>query len=222
MPYKDYYGDVTIKYTGYNVDGDAFNGTIEIEVVSMPETEGSVYFKDVTKDYSWAASQIDSLYEKKVVSGIGNGNYGPSQNMSRGDFMLMIYRALDLTANTSGNFSDVPKDSYYYKAIATAKALGIAKGSNNMFMPTSSITREDAFVLVDRALRTEGTRLSVGDYDDLSQFKDRKTVSDYAVTSVATLVKAGIIKGTNSNINPKAFISRAEMAIILYRVLELE
>ncbi len=222
VPYKDYYGDVTIKYTGYNVDGDAFNGTIEIEVVSMPETEGSVYFKDVTKDYSWAASQIDSLYEKKVVSGIGNGNYGPSQNMSRGDFMLMIYRALDLTANTSGNFSDVPKDSYYYKAIATAKALGIAKGSNNMFMPTSSITREDAFVLVDRALRTEGTRLSVGDYDDLSQFKDRKTVSDYAVTSVATLVKAGIIKGTNSNINPKAFISRAEMAIILYRVLELE
>lgn len=222
VPYKDYYGDVTIKYTGYNIDGDAFNGTIEIEVVSMPETVGSVYFKDVTKDYSWAASQIDSLYEKKVVSGIGNGNYGPAQNMSRGDFMLMIYRALDLTANTSGNFSDVPKDSYYYKAIATAKALGIAKGSNNLFMPTSSITREDAFVLVDRALRTEGTRLSAGDYEDLSQFKDRKTVSDYAVTSVATLVKAGIIKGTNSNINPKAYISRAEMAVILYRVLELK
>lgn len=221
VPYKDYYGTVTIKYTAYNVDGEAFTGSIKIEVVSMPETEGSMYFKDVTKDYSWAASQIDYLYEEDIVNGTGNSNYNPAQNMTRGDFMLMLYRALDLSANTSGNFSDVPKDSYYYKAIATAKALGIAKGSNNLFMPASSITREDAFVLVDRALKIEGKKLSAGDYDDLSSFKDRKTISDYAVTSVATLVKAGIIKGSNSYINPKSFISRAEMAVILYRILEL-
>lgn len=221
VPYKNYYGTVTIKYTGYNIDGDAFTGSLKIEVVSMPETEGSLYFKDVTKDYSWAASQIDYLYEENIVSGTGNGNYSPAQNMTRGDFMLMIYRALDLSATTSGNFSDVPKDSYYYKAIATAKALGIAKGTNNLFMPTASITREDAMVLVDRALKVDGKKLSAGSYSDLSQFKDRNSVSDYAVTSVATLVKAGIIKGSNSYLNPKSFISRAEMAVILYRVLEL-
>lgn len=220
VPYKDYYGTVTIKYTGYNIDGDAFTGSIKIEVASMPETEGSKYFKDVTKDYSWAASQIDYLYEEDIVNGTGNNNFSPAKNMTRGDFMLMLYRALDLSATTSGNFSDVPKDSYYYKAIATAKALGIAKGTNNLFMPTASITREDAFVLVDRALKIEGRKLSAGDYDDLSAFKDRKSVSDYAVTSVATLVKAGIIKGSNSYLNPKSYISRAEMAVILYRVLE--
>ena len=49
VPYRDYYGTVTIKYTGYNVDGAAFTGSVKIEVVSMPETEGSLYFKDVTK-----------------------------------------------------------------------------------------------------------------------------------------------------------------------------
>jgi hypothetical protein len=187
----------------------------------MPETEGSIYFNDVTKDYSWAASQIDYLYEEDIVNGTGNSNYSPAQNMSRGDFILMLYRALDLSATTSGNFSDVPKDSYYYKAIATAKALGIAKGFDNQFMPSASITREDAFVLVARALKVDGKKLSAGDYDDLSAFKDRKSVSDYAVTSVATLVKSGIVQGSNSNLNPKAFISRAEMAVILYRVLEL-
>ena len=221
VPYRDYYGTVTIDYTGYNIDGDSFTGSVKIEVVSMPETEGSLYFKDVTKDYAWAASQIDYLVEKSVVSGTGNNNYSPAQNMIRGDFMLMLYRALDLSANTSSNFSDVPKDSYYYKAIATAKALGIAKGYDNLFTPGATITREDAMVLVDRALITQGKKLSVGKDSDIKSFRDRNSISDYAVTSVATLVKAGIIQGNNSYLNPKSFISRAEMAVILYRVLEL-
>lgn len=221
VPYKDYYGTVKIDYIGYNIKGDSFTGSVEIEVISMPETEGSLYFKDVTKDYAWAASQIDYLLEKSIVSGTGNNNYSPSQNMIRGDFMLMLYRALELSSKTSGNFSDVPKDSYYYKAIETAKALGIARGYDNLFMPKTGITREDAMVLVDRALIVKGNKLSAGKESDLKAFKDRNSVSDYAVTSVATLVKAGIIQGSNSNLNPKSFISRAEMAVILYRVLEL-
>lgn len=133
----------------------------------------------------------------------------------------MLYRALELSSKTSGNFSDVPKDSYYYKAIETAKALGIARGYDNLFMPKTGITREDAMVLVDRALIVKGNKLSAGKESDLKAFKDRNSVSDYAITSVATLVKAGIIQGSNSNLNPKSFISRAEMAVILYRVLEL-
>lgn len=222
VPYKDYYGTVNIKYTGYNVKGDSFSGTVKIEVISMPETSGaSIYFKDVTKDYSWASTQIDYLYEKGIVAGTGNNNFSPAQNMTRGDFMLMLYRALKLSANVSGNFSDVPSGSYYYTAIATAKALGIAKGSDGLFMPTNGITREDAMVLVTRALKVKGKSLSSGNLNDLSNFIDRKSISDYAVTSVASLVKEGIIKGNNSYLYPKSYISRAEMAVILYRVLEL-
>ncbi len=222
VPYKDYYGTVTIKYTGYNIDGVSFTGSVKVEVVSMPETEGSLYFKDVTRDYSWAASYIDYLAENGVVSGTGNNNYSPAQNVTRGDFMLMLYRALDLTATVRGNFSDVPKDSYYYNAIAVAKSLGIAKGDGDKFMPSAGITREDAMALVDRALIIEGKRLTAGKAIDLIAFKDRNSVSDYAVTSVATLVKAGIIQGNNSYLYPKSMISRAEMAVILYKVLQLD
>ena len=222
VPYKDYSGTVTIKYTGYNTDGFSFTGSIKVEVVAVPKTEGSLYFKDVTKDYSWAASQIDYLFKEGVVAGTGNNNYSPAQNVTRGDFMLMLYRALDLTATDRGNFSDVPKDSYYYKAIAVAKSLGIAKGYGDKFMPTAGITREDAMVLVDRALIIENKRLSAGKESDLYAFKDRNSVSDYAVTSVATLVKAGIIQGNNSYLYPKSMISRAEMAVILYKVLQLD
>jgi hypothetical protein len=222
VPYKDYYGTVTIKYTGYNIDGNSFTGSVKVEVISMPETEGSLYFKDVTSAYSWAASYIDYLFEEGVVNGTGNNNYSPANNVTRGDFMLMLYRALDLRGTDRGNFIDVPKDSYYYKAIAIAKSLGIAKGYGDKFMPAAGITREDAMVLVDRALTIEGKKLSAGKSSDLYTFKDRNSVSDYAVTAVATLVKAGIIQGSNSYLNPKSMISRAEMAVILYKVLQLD
>lgn len=129
---------------------------MKVEVISMPETEGSLYFKDVTSAYSWAASYIDYLFEEGVVNGTGNNNYSPANNVTRGDFMLMLYRALDLRGTDRGNFIDVPKDSYYYKAIAIAKSLGIAKGYGDKFMPAAGITREDAMVLVDRALTIEG------------------------------------------------------------------
>lgn len=220
VPYKDYNGTVTVKYTGWNTDGVNFTGTVKITVSAVADSAASSYFNDVTSSYSWASASIDYLFEKGVVTGTGSNNYSPAQNMIRGDFMLMLYRALDLSASSKSNFSDVPAGSYYYTAIATAKALGIAKGYDDLFMPNAPITREDAMVLVARALKADGKTLTTGSISDLNNFKDKGSVSDYAVSSVATLVKAGIVTGSNSYLNPKSYVTRAEMAVILYRVLK--
>ncbi|WP_019230417.1 S-layer homology domain-containing protein [Sedimentibacter sp. B4] len=220
VPYKDYNGTVTVKYTGWNTDGVNFTGTVKITVTAVADSAASSYFNDVTSSYSWASASIDYLFEKGVVTGTGGNNYSPAQNMIRGDFMLMLYRALDLSASSKSNFSDVPAGSYYYTAIATAKALGIAKGYDDLFMPNAPITREDAMVLVARALKADGKTLTTGSISDLNNFKDKGSVSDYAVSSVATLVKAGIVTGSNSYLNPKSYVTRAEMAVILYRVLK--
>lgn len=220
VPYKDYNGTVTVKYTGWNTDGVNFTGTVKITITAVADSAASSYFNDVTSSYSWASASIDYLFEKGVVTGTGSNNYSPAQNMIRGDFMLMLYRALDLSASSKSNFSDVPAGSYYYTAIATAKALGIAKGYDDLFMPNAPITREDAMVLVARALKADGKTLTTGSISDLNNFKDKGSVSDYAVSSVATLVKAGIVTGSNSYLNPKSYVTRAEMAVILYRVLK--
>jgi len=221
VPYKDYNGTVTIKYTGYNTDGDSFTGTVKITVTAVAETGASAYFKDVTNDYAWAAPSIDALYKAGVVTGTGSNMYSPAANITRGDFMLMLYRALGLKASTSGNFADVPSGSYYYTAIAVAKSLGVAQGSGGYFYPTSAITREDAMVLVARAMKADGQTLPSGTLSDLSGFNDRSQVSDYAISAVGGLVKAGIIKGSNGYLSPKSPVTRAEMAVILYRVTQL-
>ncbi|MDF2989282.1 MAG: exported protein of unknown function, partial [Eubacterium sp.] len=43
-------------------------------------------------------------------------------------------------------------------------------------------------------------------------------VSNYALESVAALVKNEIIAGSGGNINPKQNVTRAETAAILYKI----
>lgn len=80
--------------------------------------------------------------------------------------------------------------------------------------------------LVYRTMDVVGKNLTAGTSSDLTQFSDRSLISAYAYTPVATLVKSGIIKGTtdsngNYKVNPKSNLTRAEMAVVLYRVLDL-
>ena len=137
--------------------------------------------------------------------------------------MLILYRALNFkTSSTTTGFSDVPSGSYYYTAISTAKALGIAQGSENKFYPDSRITREDAMVMVLRAVNITGKTLSSGDTTSLSNYSDGGSISDYSKSSIAALIKAGIITGSDDNkIYPQGNLSRAQTAAIVYRVKNL-
>lgn len=133
----------------------------------------------------------------------------------------MLSRAFDLESDFSDNFPDVEENSYYYNAIGKAKKLGIAKGSHGKFNPKSALSRQDAMVLIVRALEVSGIDLPDGSDGDLQVFKDKHNISDYAEAAFKTLVKAGIIKGSNKFLNPNSSVSRAEIAVILYRVLTM-
>jgi hypothetical protein len=218
-------GTVTVEYTGYDSEGAAFSGEIKITVKAKtvsPNT-ASQYFNDVTGNYSWAVQYVDSLYSTGAVTGTINPNgtrsFSPANNITRGDFMLILSRALSLTSGAgTGGFSDVPSGSYYYEAITAAKALGIAQGTNNKFNPTATITREDAMVLALRAMTVTGTGYVPGDASILSSFNDSSMISGYARDAIANLVKSGIITGSNNQIHPKDSITRAETAAIIYRI----
>lgn len=222
-PNSNYSGTFDLKYTAYGSDGAEYAGVIRITVTDDGiNTDSSAYFKDVKQDYSWAAGKIDYLYKKGIVKGTESASsgmlYSPAANITRGDFILMLYRAFNLKAAVTDNFSDVPKDSYYYDAIGAAKALGIAQGAYGMFNPAESLSREDAMVLIDRAIKVTG-RKTLPASSDVSRFGDRSKIASYAAGSVGTLVNAGVIKGyEDGNFAPKGLLTRAEMAVVLYNV----
>ena len=75
-------------------------------------------------------------------------------------------------------------------------------------------------VIVYRALAEMG-KINVGDgVLDVPQAIDFNDVADYARDAVAALINAGLINGKNGLIDPTANTTRAEVAVIVKRILD--
>ncbi|MBR6812311.1 MAG: S-layer homology domain-containing protein [Oscillospiraceae bacterium] len=221
IPVAGFSGVCSVKYTAFDTNGNWFVGTVRINVIS--KTASSV-FSDVSGSYKWAADSIDFLYSNGVTTGVTATNYQPKNNIKRGDFVLMLYRAFDLSrydayAASTANFTDVKSTDYYANAIRVARYLEIAKGNGKTFSPESTITREEAMALIYRTLEKVDWTLSRESDTAYSSFKDTASVSSYAVSCMQYFVKTGVVVGSGGKLNPKAAISRAEMAVTLHRVL---
>lgn len=229
VPASGYTGTVSVSFTGYDADGSRFNGTLRVQVnaaasvqtpvISTPVASASS-FSDVTSAWEWARPAIEYLRTNGVTNGYRDNTFRPGQSISRGEFTLMICRAFGFPTSGASGFPDVPDTSTYAGAIASARDLGIVQGNNGLFQPDQPITRQSAMTMICRALDAAGQSLPTAEVSVLSSFNDGDQVSAFARPSVAALVQLGAVRGNNSlRLNPGAAISRAEMAVILYRVL---
>lgn len=175
-------------------------------------------FSDIGQ-HSWARKAIEVMASKGVISGTSATTFNPSADITRADFILLLVKALGLSAKAQGNFADVSSSAYYAEALATAKALGITTGvGNNNFNPKGKITREDMMVLAAKAMNVAGKPLENALGSELNGYSDSAQISRYAFNDVAALIKAGIIKGSGNSINPKGTATRAEVAVIIYNL----
>lgn len=181
----------------------------------------SIYFYDVDEAYPWAFHEIDYLASANIIQGTDNFLFEPDESISRADFVLMLYRAYDMSAyQTGSNFDDVPEDAYYADAVRAAKALGIVNGDNETtFHPTVPITRQDAMVLLSRTISRTGIVFSAG---DLSKVADANQIAPYARDAVGGLYAAGVVQGDEEGMRPTGQVSRGETAVMLYRALMLQ
>ena len=176
---------------------------------------------DVTQDH-WSYDAVEYCYNKGIVSGISATEFGRDYPIIRGDFMLMLYNAVGKPAPSGPcSFTDVASTDYYYNALSWAQNRGLASGvGEGRFAPRENITREQAFSLLYRFLPVAGKDCPDGALSILDQFKDRDQIADYARTASATLVSQGLASGSDGSIDPKGTLTRAQMASLLYRVLE--
>ncbi|MNY62037.1 Endo-1,4-beta-xylanase A precursor [compost metagenome] len=73
-------------------------------------------------------------------------------------------------------------------------------------------------VIAARALKAVNKLAVIGSADDLRSFSDASKVAAYAVDTVAALVKEGIVQGDGDAINPTGTATRAEAAVVIYRM----
>ena len=120
-------------------------------------------------------------------------------------------------------FSDVPEDSYYAKAIAWAKEMGIAQGTGDgKFDPDSPLLRQQAFTFVYRFMGNLNIEFDDGTADNLEGFLDAGSIAEYAQIPTATLVSLGIVGGADGNLTPQSAFTRAQMAKTLAVTMQLQ
>lgn len=172
-------------------------------------------------NYSWAQDAIYSLKSKGIISGTSATTFSPANNIKRGDFILILTRMLGISDTFTENFADVAESSYYYQAIGSAKAAGIASGDGQNFMPEHSISRQDLITLAYRAFLIMGYLEETTDFSTLDAFGDKTLISGYAQAPMAAMVSAGIIKGSDGGVNPLGNATRAEVAVMCDRLAAL-
>ena len=194
------------------------NVDLNQNIVNNDALKGEV-FTDLA-NAEWAKEAILALYEKGIVSGVGNNLYAPGNNVTREQFIVMIMRALEIDATENNQeFSDVLPGSYYEKYVATAKKLGIVNGiSAEMFGTGANISRQDLAVMVVNAAKYKGMSL---EGDKNIAFSDNESISAYAKEAVESLVKTGAINGfSDGTFKPKDSCTRAQAAKIIFEILK--
>lgn len=177
-------------------------------------------FEDIS-GYPWAQRAIEVLASKGIVKGTSTTKsvYSPSLNITRADYIALLVRTLGLSAKVDENFSDVEEGDYFYEVVGIAKKLGIAKGiGDNKFAPRSEITRQEMMTLTARALNVLDILELDGNTSELNKFKDAPELAAYAVEGTAALVREGLILGSGNLLNPKDNTTRAEVAVLMYRI----
>jgi hypothetical protein len=179
-----------------------------------------VTFSDVAET-AWYYSAVRFIAAREITLGIGGGLYGPDAQITRGEFLVMLMRAygIDPDDEPKDNFADAG-NTYYTNYLAAAKRLGITNGiGNNQYAPDVSISRQDMFVLLYRALDVLGELSDSSRTADLSAFRDTDLISGYAQEAFECFVAAGVVSGSNGMLNPTGQSTRAEMAQVLYKLL---
>jgi hypothetical protein len=184
-------------------------------------TKRSTVYKDLG-GVSWAKSAIESLAGRGIIKGKADNQFYPNDKITRAEFVAILIRIFKPEEAVAGSFADVSGRDWFYKEVITAKNLGIISGStNNCFYPNKPITREDAAVIIARALVAMDKPLAGSKPDVLKGFKDISQVSSYAVASVASLYVEKIMAGKEANVlAPKANTTRAEAAVLLSRIVD--
>ena len=194
--------------------------TTKIKVNIPKDMSDAKNFND-TDEVPWAVQSINRLSSLGIINGVDDMTFNPKAYTYRADFVIVISRLLGLDTDASNTFSDVEDSAYYAKAVSMASSLDLVKGSGGMFMPKNNITRQDVMVILSRVLEKAG-KANKSDENVLNGFSDREDISPYAVSAVSDLVGMGIVNGDNNGrLNPKGYINRAEMAVIINKVYDV-
>lgn len=167
-----------------------------------------------------AASSTMQPYLDKIVSwgvmrGDINGNLNPDRTITRAEFVTMINRAFGFSETGTTPFRDVDASAWFAEDVGIAYTTGYINGTTDTtFSPYSSVTREQAAVILARILMLQPT---VGENTD---FTDSRLLGNWSRGLIAAATDYHIVSGyADGSFRPKNAITRGAAAILIVNAI---
>lgn len=155
---------------------------------------------------SWYSEAISYVGREGLMTGTDQG-FEPDAHTTRATIWTILARmdGVDTTVNVG---------DWYAIARQWSINFGVSDGSD----PDGEITREQLATMLYRYAQLKGADVSVGEDTNILSYPDAPTISDFAFAAMQWACGAGIIGGTGEGLNPKGTATRAEVAVMLYRL----
>ncbi len=175
-------------------------GQGRITIVNEP---ADTLYNDVTTS-NWYYEAVEYVTENGIMQGVGGGNFDPKGTTTRGAFMTMLARYAGV--DTSGS------SPWYQAGMDWAVEEGVSDGSN----PYGGVTRVQVVAMMWRFLGAH-------EYEaDLSRFSDVDEIPGWsgAREAIEWAVDAGVMQGSDGQLNPNGIATRAEIAQLMMKFCE--
>jgi len=179
--------------------------------ISVTASAATTKFTDVDDNNETLSEAVALLVHLNVTKGTTDTTFGTNENVTRQQMAAFIYRfvkqgrSLEGGSNSS-QFTDLT-DSTYYGYVSWANQTGIIKGiSDTQFNPTGSITLQDAYTMLVRALGYES--------DDM--------IYPFSYIDVAESEEVALDANLPSNVEYTSTLTRGNVAVLLYNAFFAE
>ncbi len=177
-------------------------------------------FTDV-KPGSWYYDSVKYVFENGLMQGTSSTRFDPHGTMTRAMLAQVLFNlAGDESSSYPCPFTDVPRDSWYAKAVSWAAWCELVNGvTSTEFKPNDPVTREQMVTIFYRF--ANALQLDTSGRADLSGYEDDQKISGYATDAFSWAVEAGIINGvTDTKLDPKGLSNRAQVATVIARFMQ--
>ena len=203
----------------YNPATTAIDGKINTSGTYSVQTNQK-NFSDIANKSEEMQKAIRYLASKGIINGTTETTFSPDQTISRAQIASLMVQALGKMDNSAtANFTDVPKNAWYYHQAASSQKHGLFSGYEDNTFRGGNVIQKDQLVNVagNVLVKEMGYKAPGNPSTYLSKYSDN--VAGWAQPMVALATKENlVVYRTNGTFGGKGTMTRGDAAIIIYRL----
>jgi len=200
--------------------------TIFFLYISIPKQAQAVRYSDVPTNH-WAYYAIQYLSDRGIMTGYPDGTFKPNNPLRREETAVMLTRLFGIqgVSPETASFKDVSVKDWSFPYVEVIKKTRVMADLllDDTFKPDAYVTRIEFVAIQVRSLAMKYYADNIHKdeiQDAISEFTDYAQIPNWAKGYLTVALRSKTIKGyPDSTFQPNRYLSRAEIAYLLYDML---